>query len=153
MPGKPRRRAMSGAYIRNRRAKICAGCEGYVRPQDKQCPSCGRIDTITFDSHAELKRYGELRLLEKVGKITFLKRQPRSVLHAAATAGGGIKVGTYVADFSYFIKASDGMICSDLVFEDVKGGDAKGYVDTPLAAWKRRHFEAEYGLTVSIIVR
>jgi len=139
---------MSGAYIANKRARICAGCEGYVRDQDKQCPSCGRIDTITFDSHAEMKRWGELRLLEKAGRITRLERQPRNHLHV-----GGRKIGAYVADFTYFKLLPDGLIEGDQVVEDVKGGDAKGFVDTPLAAWKRRHFEAEYGLTVSIIAR
>lgn len=49
------------------------------------------------------------------------------------------KVGTYLADFRYFDAEK-----SAEIFEDVKG------VDVPLQKWKRRHAEAQYGITVSL---
>lgn len=138
---------MSGADVgkRRTRTKLCAGCEGWLRPIDQQCPSCGRMDTINFDSMAEAKRFGELRLLEKAGQITELKLQPRYELRA----NGGRKIGTYVADFRYLDTERGGGV----VVEDVKGGGENGYVDTDLARWKRAHCQAEYGFEVQIIKR
>lgn len=144
-----RRRSMSGAHIKSVRARICAGCEGYLRPEDRQCPSCGRLDTITFDSHAELRRWGELRLLEKSGRIRELKRQVTFELNAL----GGNKIGKYIADFTYLAGLYEVRTDEGKVVEDVKGGDAKSYVDTPLSSWKRRHCEAQYNLTVTIVAR
>ena len=135
------RRSLHGSQIKSNKVKICAGCEGYLPANYKQCPACGRIDTITFDSMAELKRFGELRLLEKAGQISSLVRQPKFALSA-----GGQRIGHYIADFRYIEGGRE-------VVEDVKGGDAAGYVDTSLGRWKRKHCEAEHGLTVSIIKR
>lgn len=71
------------------------------------------VDGITFDSVKEASRWQELKLLERVGKITGLNRQlrievvPKTKLHRARY---------YLADFVYFDKAQ-----GKTVYEDVKG--------------------------------
>ena len=74
------------------------------------------VDGITFDSKKEAKRYGELKLLERYGKIQNLVLQPRftwkiTYSHGEKTYG---KPQTYIADFSY---CENG----ERVIEDVKG--------------------------------
>lgn len=66
------------------------------------------VNSITFDSKKEAKRWGELKFMEKVGLITELKRQVRYKLQV-----GTEKIAFYVCDFSY---RRDGV----LVVEDVK---------------------------------
>lgn len=105
------------------------------------------VNGIRFASKAEAARYAELRLLEKVGEIRELEIQPRYELRAAWNLHGyrDIKasiVGHYVADFRYR-KGPRGL----LVIEDVKG------MRTPMYRWKKRHFEAQYGLTITEIGR
>lgn len=91
-------------------------------------------DGITFDSVKESRRYCELSLLEKAGKVTDLQRQVKFVLIPAQyepdTIGvrGGVKRGKlierevcYVADFVY---AEDGKT----VVEDTKGFKTKDYI-------------------------
>lgn len=93
------------------------------------------VDGIRFDSKAEARRYAELKLLEKAGEIAGLELQPRYALHSY----GGEKVGAYVADFRYVVPGNG------TVVEDVKGAE------TQLFKWKRRHFEAEYHIPLTII--
>lgn len=127
------------------------------------------VDGIRFASKAEAKRFGELKMLEKAGQVTCLECQPRYDLYVidvsvgarlrraarglrtgtttTVTAADHIKIGTYVADFRYSRK---GLSASEnehwhVVVEDVKG------VMTPLARWKIKHTEAQYGITVQII--
>lgn len=77
------------------------------------------VDGITFDSKREAKRYQELQLLEKAGKITNLERQVRLELHGRKgpilTESG--RIMTYVADFVYVDWSRQGR----RVIEDVKG--------------------------------
>ena len=54
------------------------------------------VDGIKFASAKEARRYGELKLLERAGKIIFLERQKRFEL-----AVNGVHVGRYDADFVY----------------------------------------------------
>ncbi len=54
------------------------------------------VDGIRFASKAEAKRDAELVQMEKAGKISGLKRQPRFPLVV-----NGQKVCTYVADWAY----------------------------------------------------
>ena len=65
------------------------------------------VDGITFASKAEARRYGELMLLQRAGKIIGLEVHPTFYLTA------GIK---YIADFHYVEKKS-----GKGVAEDVKG--------------------------------
>lgn len=69
------------------------------------------VDGIRFDSKAEAKRWGELRLLERANQISDLERQYRFKL-----AIGDQLIATYVADFRYFDRVK-----SEWVVEDVKG--------------------------------
>lgn len=91
-------------------------------------------DGMTFDSLKEYRRFCELVLLEKAGKITNLQRQVKCVLIPAQyepdTIGprGGVKRGklierecAYIADFVY---VQDGK----LVVEDTKGFKTTDYI-------------------------
>jgi len=69
------------------------------------------VDGIRFDSKAEAKRWGELKLLERANQISDLERQYRFKL-----AIGDQLIATYVADFRYFDRVK-----SEWVVEDVKG--------------------------------
>lgn len=55
------------------------------------------VDDIRFDSKLEAKRYGELKLLQKAGKILGLEMHPRFRLDVA-----GMHICYYEADFKYF---------------------------------------------------
>lgn len=81
------------------------------------------IDGITFDSISEGKRYSELKLLEKAGKIKDLKLQPKFPLLLDE------KNRFYIADFQY-IEVDTGKE----VVEDVKG------VKTPVYKLKKARF-------------
>lgn len=91
------------------------------------------LDGIVFASKGEMKRWCELKALEKAGMIWNLARQVKIALNAE----GGELVGHYVADFRYIDGAST-------VLEDYKGHD------TPLSIWKRRHLEAQSGGAVRL---
>lgn len=92
------------------------------------------IDGITFDSQKEARRFRELSLLERAGKVTDLKRQVTFLLipcqYEPDTIGvrGGVKRGklierevSYVADFVY---TEDGK----QIVEDTKGFKTKDYI-------------------------
>ena len=89
---------------------------------------------MVFDSKKEYKRFCELSLLERAGKVTDLERQVKFVLIPAQrepdTIGnrGGVKKGklierecAYIADFAYKM---DG----EYIVEDTKGFRTKDYV-------------------------
>lgn len=86
-----------------------------------------------FDSRKEEKRYGELRLLERAGKISELHRQVRYALVVGHTL-----ICEYVADFQY---RRDGLIA----VEDVKGVRTRDYII------KRKLMLALYGITIEEI--
>jgi hypothetical protein len=94
------------------------------------------VDGITFASKAEARRYLELKLLVRAGKISGLKLQPRYPLNAE----GGAKIATYVADFEY-VSEFNGQTFT----EDVKG------VETPAFRLKAKLFEAQYGRKIALI--
>ena len=83
------------------------------------------VDNIVFDSAKEAARYSELKLLVKAGYIGGLVLQPKFPLVV-----NGVKVCTYIADFSYTGK--DGKV----FIEDVKG------VRTPMYSLKAKIFHA-----------
>jgi hypothetical protein len=91
------------------------------------------VDGITFDSGREAVHYFELTVRLAAGEIRHLRCQPRFDLHAP----NGAKVASYVADFSY-VDVSTGQT----VVEDVKGFRTRHYRQ------KKKHVEAEYGITV-----
>jgi hypothetical protein len=98
----------------------------------------------TFDSAAEAQRAQELELLQRVGQISELAYQVPFDLHACADANRGssppawypVKVGRYVADFTYHFGGA-------FIVEDVKGVRTAGYMRS------RRHMKAEYGIDIT----
>lgn len=91
------------------------------------------VDGVKFDSLAEARRYGELKVLQAAGAIAGLVIHPRYELQAAFEDREGQRWPpvVYVADFAY---TEDGAP----VVEDVKGFETE--------AWKlkRRLFLARY---------
>lgn len=98
------------------------------------------VDGISFASKAEARRYGELKLMERAGKITDLRLQPRFDLKMVRLAGmGGTEiVAVYVADASYTERGV-------FTVEDTKG------METPLYKLKKKMFEAQYGIKITEI--
>ena len=93
---------------------------------------------IRFDSRREAVRWTELRLQERDGRISNLVRQRAFPLMVKRASDGIEEVVTrYVADFVYSDR--DGRI----VVEDAKGVRTEAY------RLKRKHFEAQYGLTIT----
>jgi hypothetical protein len=101
------------------------------------------VDGVKFASKAEAKRYGELKMLEKAGKIGHLSLQPRYMLLVwDCEKKQDVQVGHYVADFSYW-----DMREGKTVVEDVKG------VKTPIYRLKKKMVEHRYGITITEITR
>lgn len=90
------------------------------------------VDGIRFASKKEARRYGELRLLEKVGHIRDLRLQPRFPLKVNDKL-----ICTYVADFEYRLKTGE------LIVEDAKGHRTREYIT------KAKLFEALHGFPVT----
>lgn len=89
-------------------------------------------DNLSFASRAEAARYRELTLLLRFGSIRQLRLQTKWPLIV-----NGITIGAYISDFDYL----EGEV-GELKVEDVKG------VRTPLYRFKRKHFEAQYGIKI-----
>jgi hypothetical protein len=104
------------------------------------------VDGIRFDSKKEARRWQELNLLKKAGKVDGIILQPRFLIEVNGTPvkirseryPNGRKV-VYVADFSYWDVDEQ-----DRVIEDVKG------MDTPVSRLKRALVEAIYGYQVRV---
>jgi len=73
---------------------------------------------MTFDSRAELRRYKELRLLERAGEITDLRRQ---VEYELIPKQKGERRAVYTADFVYREGGRE-------IVEDVKGVKTRDYI-------------------------
>lgn len=80
-------------------------------------------DGMTFDSVKEYKRFKELALLERAGKVSDLQRQVKFELLPSQRINGKVveRACTYIADFVYF---QDGQ----KVVEDTKGFKTKDYI-------------------------
>lgn len=91
-----------------------------------------QIDMYVFDSIAESRRYKELKLLERAGKISELELQPRFLLQESFRKNGKtFRKIEYIADFQYIENGK-------IVIEDVKGKE------TEVFKLKRKLFEHEY---------
>lgn len=77
-------------------------------------------DGIKFASKAELRRYGELKLMEKAKEITDLKVHPEYYLQV-----NGIQICRYVGDFAYWTNGEPGT--RRYIVEDVKGVRTRTY--------------------------
>lgn len=87
-----------------------------VFPSNKYKSRKVTVDGITFDSQKEYRRFCELRLLERAGKITDLELQAKYELIPSQRIGGKVveRACNYIADFRY---KENG----EVVVEDVKG--------------------------------
>lgn len=90
------------------------------------------VDGIVFDSKKEAARYGELKLLAKVGRIINLELQPK--FHIVIN---GQKICSYIADFAYHNTET-----AEPVVEDVKG------MKTSVYKLKKKLIKALYGIEV-----
>lgn len=109
------------------------------QPQEKK-PSKYRnekveYDGITFDSKLEMKRYCELKVLEKAKEITELQRQVKFVLIDKTK---DYRETSYIADFVY--KDKDGK----LVVEDCKSKITK----TQVYKIKKKLMQQRYGIKI-----
>lgn len=76
------------------------------------------IDGITFASRAEARRYGELKILERAGKVSALQLQVPFVLAPAVLIRGANRKSPAIRYFADFVYMSAG---GDVIIEDVKG--------------------------------
>lgn len=93
------------------------------------------VDGITFDSLKESRRYGELKLLEKSGRISGLEVQP-----AFRIVVNDCLICTYKADFQYVTDTPHAS--GQVVVEDVKG------MQTPVYRLKKKLMLAVHGISV-----
>jgi len=91
------------------------------------------VDGITFDSKREAKRYVELQILERAGRITNLQRPKPYQLVV-----NGVKVGRYTPDFTYVENGVE-------VVEDVKSPATKKARDYRL---RKMLMLAIYGISI-----
>lgn len=123
----------SSGLPRNLRARLKA--QGVIPAgQSKYGNKPTYVDGIRFMSRKEARRYPVLKEQERKGEITGLELQPRYKLHV-----GAVVIGTYVADFRY-VKGGE------TVVEDVKSAAT---AKKEMYVWKKRHFEAEYGIRIT----
>lgn len=80
-------------------------------------------DGMTFDSQKEYRRFCELRLLERAGKVTDLQRQVKFELIPSQRIGGKVveRACNYIADFVYTENGKK-------VVEDTKGFKTTDYI-------------------------
>jgi hypothetical protein len=90
------------------------------------------VDGVYFASQKEAARWGQLKLLERAGLITNLRRQVRYPLDV-----NGARVAVYIADHDYI---EDG----ELITEDSKGFVTKEF------RLKAKLFEAIYGRKIRV---
>lgn len=96
------------------------------------------IGNDVFDSAAEARRWTDLQLLQKAGRIRGLERQVKYELAPPVVLGGRKKPALrYVADFSYWQGDA-------LIVEDVKG------VVTPLFRVKQHLMKSVHGIEVKV---
>lgn len=91
------------------------------------------VDGVRFDSKKEARRWAELVLMERAGRITQLRRQV-----AVPVVVGGEVVCEYVADAVYFEAGTK-------VFEDTKSPATRR---NPVYRLKRKLLKALYGIDV-----
>jgi hypothetical protein len=93
------------------------------------------VDGISFDSQRESEVYGDLKLLEKAGRISGFERQRKFNLIV-----NGVIIGTYRADFAFIDHDQDGRF---------RAIDVKGVVTRDFKR-VQKHIKAAYGITVEV---
>lgn len=119
---------MSGNARRHRRPTTSTKklIEAAIGKRHKYGARRVEVDGISFASRKEARRYQELKLLERAGRISNLRRQIRFAL---------VQTVVYVADFQYLENG-------ETVVEDVKG------YRTPEYKRKRRLMLEQHRITI-----
>ena len=91
------------------------GATALLAPRNKYGAKRTIVDDIVFASKAEARRYGSLKLMERIGRIADLKLQPSFQLRGV----NGGKVGRFTADFEYTELGADRQPLGRVI-EDVK---------------------------------
>lgn len=99
-----------------------------VRTRNKSYNKYGNkkvvVDGYTFDSKKEARRYGELKLLLRAGKIKNLELQPKfELIPTIRTEAETLRKVSYIADFKYTDLES-----GKVIVEDVKGFKTSVYL-------------------------
>jgi hypothetical protein len=103
------------------------------------------VDGVSFASKAEARRFGELKLLEKAGKIAHLTTQPKFPLYVwDCETKHDVQIGHYIADFQYW-----DMDAEKIVIEDVKSPATS----TPVYRLKKKIVEHRLGITITEVTR
>lgn len=114
----------------------------------------GESANIRFASQKEARRYDELMLMLKAGKIRDLRLQQDFTLQEAYTTPQGerIRAIRYKADFvyerlvGYYTDVAPKNIEKwEKVIEDTKGGKA---TQTPIYKMKKKMMQEKYGITI-----
>lgn len=93
-----------------------------------------KVNNIVFDSKLEAKRYTELLMMERSGRIEKLELQPSFLLQPSFKKNGKTyRKIEYVADFKYYDPVKE-----KIVIEDTKG------IETDVFKIKRKMFEYKY---------
>lgn len=99
------------------------------------------IDGKKFDSIKEGNRYKELKLLQKIGKISELRLQPTYLLQDSfKIENKTIRAIKYIADFEYIDNET-----GEKIVEDVKG------VKTDVYKLKKKLFQHKYNMNIKEI--
>lgn len=123
---------------------VCKDCKTWHQPKKPSvCTLCGKTEFIYFASRAEAKRYAELLLLEKMGKIRNLETQRVFKLEVN---GVPIFARGYYADFVYMKNDSR-------IVEDVKSTADGKHGITDIFEVKRKLMGALHGIDVQVIKR
>ena len=150
------------------RPSLCIRCAQAPLAKERQC-LCGG-DFERFASDAEARRFMELFLMEKSGKIFALKCHPAYPLNVRTNDNSlVVSVGKYIASFSY-VKAAPSTLKERINFsagganagaiEDVKphkliknkcGEHVLKPIITPYAALRIKLFEALYGIKIKLV--
>ena len=104
------------------------------------------VDGIKFDSKKEAKRYLELKILKRAGKIRDLELQAEFILQPKYknARGENIRAITYKADFLYYDIEKE-----KYIVEDVKASE---HFKTEVYKIKKKIFEYKYpNLTINEI--
>lgn len=81
---------------------ICNGCGAWHEVEKPaQCIACGRMDFLHFPSAGEAKHWARLRLLERAGDITDLRRQVSLPLMTIGPSGIPCQWGELIVDYAY----------------------------------------------------
>lgn len=103
------------------------------------------IGDVSFDSRAEARRWGDLKLMERAGLIAGITLQPSYELAPSVKFTGATRAKPalrYVGDFAY-TDLKTGL----LVIEDVKGVQTEAFII------KRHLMKSIHGLDVTLVSR